>query len=1171
MQNVIFTTVVLVFLGAEACAQSPQKSLANIEPPGPLPTLAVQRVLDQATELKSAGDAIAAAEDALKLAEQESDHEGLGLAHRLKARELKELNRSDEALREWHQSALEFEQAGDSAGQIESLGKEGALRFKTEPEIAKGLFSRALALGKAEQARPIAVARAMTTAGYATYDFNDKEPAKNFLLAALQIEQRLEPDSADVAHAYIGYSHVDPEGHNIQKARAILEKVAPDSVDMAWVLVLLVNGAGNPDGYADGKAALRHALEIAEKHRPESDDVLASILNTFGISAASDGDFAEAREYWEHVRAIDAIHPEDADHAQTVLNIGIVSMSQGDLTAARDYCEKALDMMERLAPNHGFQFEPMLCLGQIALDEADYKAARNWLQRAQSVADHASPPSELFETLADVAFREGDLSMASDYARQALQANHQGGDHTRGWLRLGQIEAKRGQLSEALKYVERAIAVSRTRAPHSQTAAEILIELGTLHLQRGEPTLARRSFQDALSFWEEAAPQSWTTAKIYEGLGDVAKAEGHTELAANLYGKSIRILEGYFGPENPNVASGLIKLAEAEARQGNLERAFDSALHAERIGTTHLRTTIQGLSERQALLYASVRPVALDLLTTLLESRLRRDAESRRLAWDAIIQSRAAVLDEMATRNKAIGPEPQVAELTRKLVTARERLANVSVRGVQAYGPEIYRKLLVRTEREEDEIEQLLAEKSAVFRKQRQQRRLGFEQVRSSLDQHSVVVAYIRYSHSNLSLPSSESVSCYAAFILRFGNDTPDFVPLGSARQIEHLWSAWHREISSQAHSMLQSKLAELRYRQSAAALRRAIWDPIITKIGDASQILVVPDGVLHLVNFDALPFGNSRYFAESGRTFHYLTAERDLVASSTFHGQGLLAMGNPNFDRAASETVASRDQFPSAGGNASATALPIFRGSRSACGSFRTLQFASLPGSGQEAEEVGSAWQRSAGKAGDSDHNTALILTGADAGPLQFRELAPGKRILHLATHGFFLEGRCDSIIDKQEAESPDRLVGITAGENPLLLSGLAFAGANRRSNQASDGIITAEEIAAMNLLGVDLAVLSACDTGLGAVKSGEGVFGLRRAFQLAGVNTVVMSLWAVDDLASKKWMRSMYREHLLNGKSVAESVRAANLDAIHERRAAHLSTHPFYWAAFIAAGNRE
>jgi CHAT domain-containing protein len=140
------------------------------------------------------------------------------------------------------------------------------------------------------------------------------------------------------------------------------------------------------------------------------------------------------------------------------------------------------------------------------------------------------------------------------------------------------------------------------------------------------------------------------------------------------------------------------------------------------------------------------------------------------------------------------------------------------------------------------------------------------------------------------------------------------------------------------------------------------------------------------------------------------------------------------------------------------------------------------------------------------------------------------------------------------------------------MLLSGLALAGANRRSAAGpdeDDGILTAEEVASLDLAGVEWAVLSACNTGLGAVAAGEGVLGLRRAFQVAGVRTVIMSLWSVEDRATREWMEALYRARFSQHFDTADSVREASLAFIRDRRARGQSAHPFYWAGFVAAGD--
>jgi CHAT domain-containing protein len=149
-------------------------------------------------------------------------------------------------------------------------------------------------------------------------------------------------------------------------------------------------------------------------------------------------------------------------------------------------------------------------------------------------------------------------------------------------------------------------------------------------------------------------------------------------------------------------------------------------------------------------------------------------------------------------------------------------------------------------------------------------------------------------------------------------------------------------------------------------------------------------------------------------------------------------------------------------------------------------------------------------------------------------------------------------------EDASPD-------GESPLILSGLALAGANHR-DQASlgeeDGILTAEEVTSLDLRGVQWVVLSACDTGLGRIEVGEGVLGLRRAFEIAGARTVIMSLWPVGDLATEEWMRDLYRARSA-GLLTAEAVRQAGLEVLRERRRAGADTHPSSWGAFVAAGD--
>jgi CHAT domain-containing protein len=176
------------------------------------------------------------------------------------------------------------------------------------------------------------------------------------------------------------------------------------------------------------------------------------------------------------------------------------------------------------------------------------------------------------------------------------------------------------------------------------------------------------------------------------------------------------------------------------------------------------------------------------------------------------------------------------------------------------------------------------------------------------------------------------------------------------------------------------------------------------------------------------------------------------------------------------------------------------------------------------------------------------------------------GPEILHLATHGFFIEDQAfplgETGRDLMVTGAP--ALGGRLLENPLLRSGLVLAGANRLTSGGEDGIVTALEASGLDLSGTDLVVLSACETGFGAVRTGEGVYGLRRAFVMAGARTLIMSLWKVDDTATAELMSTFHRR-LTEGQGKAEALRQAQL----EIRRVHTWRHPFFWASFVSQGD--
>ena len=542
---------------------------------------------------------------------------------------------------------------------------------------------------------------------------------------------------------------------------------------------------------------------------------------------------------------------------------------------------------------------------------------------------------------------------------------------------------------------------------------------------------------------------------------------------------------------------------------------------------------------------------------------------------------------------------PILAPLWTALGLARQRLANLVVRGPSDQRPGQYIELVEQARREKEDAERALADCSAAFRSGQRRVETGLDQVRPRLSVGTALISFVRYNRT-LAGPvvgsvatttvrtsgAGRSTPSYLAFVLRSGEDEPVLVPLGDADRIDGLIASWRQEMIADATRAPGTPQTGT-FHSIGTALRRRIWDPVAAHLPGVRRVFVVPDGALNLIPLAALPTTPGHFLLEDGPVLHYLSAERDLVVLDPVpsNAGGLLMVGGASF--ADGSSFARLATKPIA--NVAAAPIPVapFRGTASQCISFQSMHFAVLPGTRAEAEAVAGLWRRLEQDV-DSTAQSVDLLLGNDATESAVKSMSAGRRVLHIATHGFFLGDECAPAADgtrsvgglatvaaasskptSRSNTAPRRTV---APENPMLLSGLALAGANRRTAAGpdeDDGILTAEEVSSLDLEGVEWAVLSACNTGLGTVAAGEGVLGLRRAFQAAGVRTVIMSLWSVEDRATRQWMEALYSARFGRHFDTADSVREASLNFIRERRARGQSTHPFYWAGFVAAGD--
>ena len=804
--------------------------------------------------------------------------------------------------------------------------------------------------------------------------------------------------------------------------------------------------------------------------------------------------------------------------ARTLRRAGDFARHDEDYAQARVLLRRAIDVHEALPAAADSLREHAAAWNSLALllrDTFDYQGAKADYERALPLYEKA-----LGREQPDVAICLNNLAATL--------------------TRMGDYAGATARFQEALRIYE------KTVGPDHILTAGCLNNFAYLLTETGKPAeaaeLLRKVVRIATATYGERHPR---TAGALANLADALSASGQYDAAASNYGKAGEIRLVLFGPMSREVAANLDLRAINLALSGETSRAAELAVQSEEISRSFDLVAIRTMPEREALLYVGAKASGQRLsgLNTLLS--LAAVGAPGGPALDALIRSRGVVFDEMASRRRAVGSgDPEAARLAAGLAAAREELARLVTRGPKSMNVAQYQAALDRARENKYEAERLLAEKSLPFRRELASRQVGLSEVAAALPKDAALISFVRYPRTTFRLatpaldPAASARASYLALVLRPGQNQPAVVDLGDAAEVDALVAQLRRTISQEAQDPGRApKQSEASYRRAAARLRLRIWDPLAPYWKGAGRLFLVPDGALHLVSFAALPSGRG-YLVESGPVIHYLSTERDIASEARLaEGRGMLLVANPAFDRAA--------VLASANGG--------FRGAASACDAYRNLHFGPLPGAAREASTVSAIWRQTGGA------ESSLI--GTSARKNSVLEQAAGKRVLHLATHGFFLD-RCGPAASAT-SPGPDR-----ATENPLLLSGLALAGANE-SKRSGEGILTADEIASLDLDGLEWAVLSACDTGLGEIRAGEGVFGLRRAFQLAGARTVIMSLWQVDDDSTRLWMQKLYRARFLGGVATSEAVRTATLSVLAHRRAAHLSTHPLYWAGFLAAGD--
>jgi len=1062
---------------------------------------------------------------------------------------------------------------------------------RRERVAARSHLEEALALTELQTGRTSQqTADALHSLAVVLIDSSELGKAEELLLRQVAIrEQRAGVRDKPLADALYRLSFLYRAQRSFEKARTYGERALqmrrdvldPYSADIATSLTSLANLARMEGNSPRARPLLEEALAIRLVTLGPGHGDVALTQSVLGQTALDLGDYETAATLMRRAESTYVEAGEPGDVGLSRCRVGLASLFHtiGEYDSVRAVVSRMTAVLDASLAGElsVMEAQTLQLASNLVRATGDHLRARTFAERLVKL--HTKQPgadslvlADALHGLANTLAELRDVHSAIPLYEHVLRIQERkfGPTSSRLWAVLNDYAATLGDAKDFEKttvVLQRVVDILEHESP--EEAAGLSQVMGNLaaalrHLNRLSE--ADSCYRRATALCEGSPSESCleSASRRLRGEAYLRIREGRLDEAMRLADRALQESEQGGGRRSVATIDSRALVSALLLRAGQPAAAFEASVAAMLDANAMVRETILGLSEAEALNYATLQAQTAGVALSVAASG-RAPAGGVRLVWDAIMRSRASILDELARRNRAvsIAGDARTDSLARALSSARRRVANLILWPAQTTPPGRADAMIDSLRRDGERLERELAGSDVVARQTLDAERAGFDRVSQSLCDSCAILALVEASPDSSSMfPDTPHESVVYALVATEERPEPTITRLGTSSEMDALVSEWRSAVSSrEAHS------DERAGRIAGAALRRWLWDPVAPGLSGSRTVLVVPDGAASFVNLAALPESETSYLLETGPLFHYLSAERDIVDPRSEGGERkeLLAVGAVDFDLNGHSGPMTTST--GARGAHDVASSPRHRRATSTCMSLDSMLFGKLPASGVELERVARAWRAQPEVAGAD----VVTLLGQQASEVNLKQRASRARAIHLATHGFYLGNSCGASARASmntTFEPGDAL----REESPLIRSGIALAGANARDlgdESADDGILTASEIASLDLRGVDWVALSACQTGVGDVVSGEGVFGLRRAFHVAGAGTLVMSLWDVEDKSAARFMEALYRERFGRGRSVPEAMREAARSVIAWRRGRRASAGPATWGAFVATGS--
>ncbi|MBX2967572.1 MAG: CHAT domain-containing protein [Cyclobacteriaceae bacterium] len=848
-----------------------------------------------------------------------------------------------------------------------------------------------------------------------------------------------------------------------------------------------------------------------EKWRPDHINAIETQAKLYGIKGMFDEAQGNLNQTKKMIKRAGVLIGNDLSTAEELSSLFI---QLGSYSQTEVLLNNLLAEYEKVYGSETIRLiDPLTNKGRLALARGDYPEAERIAQRANQLAvktygETSTKVAPTQRLLSDIYYSLGDYDKAEENARKSLVSFERqfGRNHVevaRSLSQLGLIKFHDGDNRRDVEkiLVEARDIIADKLGKDNPQYAEILKNLAQVYISEKKYEIAFNSLTIAESIWKQkaGAKNNINTASIYTLTGDVYYHQKNYNKAEEFYNKASSLYKDKFNTTHPEYVKLQSKLSKVYYMKKDFKRAKQNIEGALNNYEKFIKDFFPALSEREKAKYWNTIKGDFEFYNTLAFTNINdfNNVYNYQLLTKALLLSSSIKIRERIMNST----DEELKKTYQDWVEKKELLTlAMSLSPEQLLENEIEPALLTA---EIERIEKYLSQKSELFGQSFDAKRITFEDVKKSLKPNEVAIEMIRFRVFNHVLTDS---IVYAAMYVRNDSKKPEVILLTNGKNMEGRNLRYYR-------NAIQGKIHdEVSY--------TVYWGLIQKGLGQVSTIYLSADGVYNQINLEAIPTPDGKYIMDNSNIV-LVSNTKDLylnrVKSRAVPDNSASMFGNPTFYLQASKG-------------------PITQ----------------LPGTEREVNQLQALLKQKGWKTEEYLETSAT--------EERIKELNSPK-IFHVATHGFYKS--TDDLRPEDEMEGNE----LALTQNPLLRNGLLLKGAGDLLNKTDynynmeNGILTAYEAMNLNLDRTDLVVLSACETGLGELQAGEGVFGLQRAFLVAGAKVLIMSMFKVDDEATQKLMLKFYQKWLSTN-----NMRQSFIEAKKEIRNEY--PDPIHWGAFMMIG---